>query len=320
MGLGLRDAPPSGPVRASRLATYDDRHVTEDAGLDHLRGRLSIVLPALNEAAPLSTFLDGLTQLAARHAWDVLVVDDGSSDGTREVARRSGATVLGHERTRGYGASLKTGISAATREYVAIMDGDGQHTLTALGAVLAQATEADMVVGARPGLADTAAWRRPGKWLIVRLASYLARQKLPDLNSGLRVMRRDVLARYLHLCPDGFSFTTTLTLAFIDRGRSVRYVPIAVERPLSRSTVSIATGLDALLLVLRLGTLFAPLRLFVTASLVLMLAGLLWAIPYALQARGISIGAALLVLAGIQILFAGLLADQIAALRKERFE
>jgi len=258
--------------------------------------------------------------LARDHDVEVIVVDDGSSDATASVAIELGATVLRHERRRGYGAALKTGIRAASRPFLAIMDGDGQHTVGALAAVLRAAADADMVVGARAGIADTALWRRPGKWLIVRLASYLARQKLPDLNSGLRVMRGDVLRRYVHLCPDGFSFTTTLTLAFIDRGRSVRYVPITVQRPLSASTVSIATGLDAVLLVLRLGTLFAPLRLFVTASLVLGLAGVLWAIPYALQGRGISIGAALLALTGIQLLFAGLLADQIATLRKERFE
>jgi glycosyltransferase involved in cell wall biosynthesis len=287
---------------------------------DALGGQLSIVIPALNEERGLGTMLPELMTVARERGFEVIVVDDGSDDRTHAVASELGATVIRHARRRGYGAALKTGIRAAGSAYVAIMDGDGQHTLKALAAVLAQATDADMVVGARPGLADTALWRRPGKWVIVRLASYLARQKLPDLNSGLRVMRRDILERYLHLCPDGFSFTTTLTLAYIDRGRSVRYVPIAVERPLSRSTVSIATGLDALLLVLRLGTLFAPLRLFVSVSLALAAAGVLWAIPYALQGRGVSIGAALLVLAGIQILFAGLLADQISTLRKERLE
>ena len=292
----------------------------EESGLDQLRGRLSLVLPALNEAAPLSTLLVELSRVAADQDWELVVVDDGSADATRDVAGRAGATVLRHERTRGYGAALKSGIRATTREFVAFMDADGQHTVAALHAVVGHAAEADMVVGRRAGLSATRLWRRPGKWLLLRLADYIARDRIPDLNSGLRVTKRELLLRYMHLCPEGFSFTTTLTLAFLDRGRSVIWVPISVEPSRSRSTVTVATGFETILLILRLATLFQPLRLFVTASLILIAAGLAWSVPYALDGRGISIGAALLVIAGVQLLFTGLLADQIATFRKERFE
>lgn len=288
--------------------------------LEAVRGAVSVVLPALNEATPLATFLAELVGVAQVHDWEVIVVDDGSSDGTSEVARGAGATVVRHERRRGYGAALKTGVRTATRRYVAFMDGDGQHAVSSMLDLLKLATTADMIVGARRSLRDSDVWRRPGKWVLNQLATYIAQESIPDLNSGLRVVDRDVLRRYIHLCPDGFSFTTTITLAFLDRGRTVRYVPIEVARPLTKSTVSVATGFQTLLLVLRLATLFQPLRLFVTASLLLMLAGFLWSIPYALEGHGISIGAALLVLSGVQLLFAGLLADQIATLRKERYE
>ena len=287
---------------------------------ESLTGRLTIVLPALNEEAPLATFLPQLVVIARQHDWEIVVVDDGSSDNTSGTALTAGAQVLRHERQRGYGAALKTGIRSTTRPYLALMDGDGQHTTASLLTVLEHCGEADMIIGARLSLRDSDVWRRPGKWLLQRLATYIAQEPIPDLNSGLRVINREVLARYIHLCPDGFSFTTTITLAFLDRRRSVRYVPIQIARPMSRSTVSVATGFDTLLLILRLATLFQPLRLFVTASIALVIAGVAWSIPYAWQGRGVSIGAALLVLTGVQLLFVGLLADQIATLRKERYE
>lgn len=288
--------------------------------LASLTGRVCVVIPALNESSALAALLPELIAAARMRDWQVIVVDDGSRDATAAVAAEAGAEVLRHGRCRGYGAALKTGIRATTRPVVAFMDGDGQHTIPSLLAVAARASDADMIVGARRGLAQSDVWRRPGKWVLIRLATYIAREPIPDLNSGLRVVDRNVLARYVHLCPEGFSFTTTLTLAFMDRGRSVTYVPIDVERSRSRSTVSVATGFETLLLVLRLATLFQPLRLFVTVGLALVLAGLVWSVPYAIDGRGISIGAALLVLTGLQLFFAGLLADQVAALRKERYE
>jgi glycosyltransferase involved in cell wall biosynthesis len=281
---------------------------------------VSIVMPAFNEGPNLPAVLTPLLDEARRRHWEVLVVDDGSADDTAAVAARCGATVVSHPRNRGYGAALKTGIRAATAPFVATMDSDGQHTLEALDDVLAHAGDADLVVGARSGLRQSPLWRMPGKWVLQRLATFIARQPIPDLNSGLRVFRREVILRYIHLCPDGFSFSTTSTLAFLNRGRSVEYVPIQIKPRGGHSTVSMITGFDALLLILRLATLFEPLRLFVSAGLMLFGAGILWAIPYAAAGRGISLGAGLLVLTAVQLLFTGLVADQIASLRKERYE
>ena len=253
--------------------------------------------------------------------WQVVVVDDGSTDGTDDVARRYGATVIAHQRSKGYGAALKTGIAAASAPWVATMDADGQHTPEALDAVLgAIDTGTQMVIGARRGLRQSPLWRMPGKWVLGKLAQFIADRQIPDLNSGLRVCRTDMVRRYVHLCPDGFSFSTTISLAFLHRRLEVRYVPISINPSSSKSTVTPASGLETLLLILRLATLFEPLRLFVTASLVLVVAGVLYAIPYAALGRGISVGAALVVFTGVQLLFVGLIADQVASLRRERFE
>lgn len=166
-------------------------------------GQVSVVIPALNEEEGLQRILPSIAEAVRLHDWELLIVNDASADRTAHVAESLGVRVVSHEVRRGYGAALKTGIRATTRPYVATMDADGQHDSHALLTVAERADQADMVVGARPGLRSSPLWRRPGKWVIVRLARYLAQQELPDLNSGLRVMRREVLLRYVHGGPRG---------------------------------------------------------------------------------------------------------------------
>lgn len=281
---------------------------------------VTIILPALNEEVGLARVLPSLMERAAVSGWRVVVVDDGSSDSSGNVARSCGAVVISHGQTRGYGAALKSGIGAATTTWIATMDADGQHTLEALETVLGQRESADMIIGARRGLRQSRLWRMPGKWVLGKLAVFIANRPIPDLNSGLRASRTQLVKRYLHLCPDGFSFSTTVSLAFLHQGLAVAYVPISVNPSTSKSTVTPSSGLGTLLLILRLATLFEPLRLFVSASLLFMTAGLLYAVPYALLGRGVSIGAAVVVLTGVQLLFVGLIADQISSMRRERFE
>ena len=178
-----------------------------------------------------------------------------------------------------------------------------------------------MVVGARNGLVHSRAWRMPGKWLLRRMAMYLTRHPIPDLNSGLRVYRRDVLMKYLHVCPRGFSFTTTMTLALLSRGWRVVYVPFDVsKRQSSTSRVSVTTGLETIVLVLRIIALFHPLRVFVPAAAVIGAAGVAWSIPFALLGRGVSVGAMLAIVTAVVLFALGLLCDQISQLRLERFE
>lgn len=280
---------------------------------------LTIVIPAYNEATSLPGVLDALLDLDGPARPAVVVVDDGSTDDTAALAEARGATVVRHPRNLGYGAALKAGFRQAATPFVATMDADGQHTFAALASLWESRHDADMVVGSRSGL-HSPLWRMPGKWLLTLMARYLSRQPIPDLNSGLRIYRRDVLLKYVHICPSGFSLTTTITLAMMGRGWRVAYVPIRVHPRTGRSTVNVRTGLETALLVLRIVALFNPLRVFVPAACVVTAAGVLWGVPLALAGRGVSVGAMLAIVTGVVLFALGLLCDQISQLRLERFE
>jgi hypothetical protein len=161
----------------------------------------------------------------------------------------------------------------------------------------------------------------PGKWMLSWMASRFTGTRIPDLNSGLRVFRTDDVRRYLHLCPDGFSFSTTSTMVMLHRGYAVAFEPIEIRaREGSASTVTVRTGFETLMLILRLIMLLSPLRLFLPIGAVSMFLGVAWAVPYLVARRGLTVTALLLLVNGLLTVLFGLLADQIAELRKERFE
>ena len=288
--------------------------------------KLSVVIPAYNEGLVIGELLDAVFDLASAQQWEVIIVDDGSTDNTKEqIAQRADGRILkqiSHPYNRGYGAALKTGIRTARTPLVATMDSDGQHDPNDLLLLLKQADEFDLVVGQRTRLLHSPFWRMPGKWMLNRLANYLTRRKIPDLNSGMRLFKREAILKYLHLCPDGFSFSTTTTMVFFQRGYAVTYIPITI-RPRHKSlksTVSLSTGFDTLLLVFRLASLFQPLRVFVPASIFFALVGVSWGLPYMMLERGVSVGSLLLILTGLLLFFFGLLTDQVAQLRLEKYE
>lgn len=287
---------------------------------------LSVVVPAYNEAAAIRPVLERLLPEAAARDWEVLVVDDGSSDGTGalldELAPAHAPTLraIHHLRNRGYGAALKTGIRAARAPKVAMMDSDGQHTLDMLLSLLPLSETHEMVIGRRTNIAQGTLWRAPGKWVLRMMAVYLLGERIPDLNSGLRVLHTNVIRRYLHLFPNGFSFSTTSTMILLSRGYGVAYAPIDVQARRGKSTVSWRTGFNTLMLILRLAMLLNPLRIFLPLSALLFLSGSIWALPYLLARRGLTVTALLFILMAVIVFLIGLLADQIAELRKERFE
>jgi glycosyltransferase involved in cell wall biosynthesis len=286
----------------------------------HPAESLTIIIPAYNESTSIAAVVEGLRQLRAGYIADVMVVDDGSSDRTAEAARQAGAEVLQHPRNIGYGAAIRTGLRRADTEWVMTFDADGQHSPADVQRLWNARADADMVVGARGGLIHSEYWRMPGKWLLTWTANRLTGRTLPDLNSGLRLMRREIALRYIHLCPAGFSTSTTMTLAFISRGWRVEYVPIQVRSRSGASTVSVATGLETLILVIRLIALFNPLRVFVPASVISAAIGIGWGIPYAWLGRGISIGSMLALVTSVLLFGLGVLCDQISQLRLERHE
>lgn len=285
---------------------------------------LTLVIPAYNEEGGIGAALEALLPVCESRGWQVIVVNDGSTDQTAEKVQSFLSspclTLLNHRLNRGYGAALKTGVRHARTEFVATMDSDGQHRIEDLVMLAEQMHNYDLLIGKRANAFHSPLWRMPGKWLLQQMSVFLMRRPIPDLNSGMRFFRREVLLKYLHLFPDGFSFSTTSTLIFMNRGYAVDFMPIKVNRRVGKSTVKLSTGFDTLLLILRLATLLDPLRLFLPISLFLIIVGLAWTIPFLIMQEGYSIGALLLMMNGVLIFVMALLSDQIAALRKERFE
>ena len=281
---------------------------------------LTVIIPAFNEAAGIAAVITDLKLECAEFVSRIIVVDDGSTDETARIAGEQHADVIRHPANLGYGASLKTGLRSAATTHVATFDADGQHAAADLRRLWESRHDAAMVVGARRAMIHSPLWRMPGKWILGAVANYLVRRRIPDLNSGLRVLTRDVAARYAHLCPRGFSMSTTLTMALLSRGWPVVYVPIDVRRREGRSTVTVVTGLETAVLLLRIICLFNPLRLFVPASFVVGIIGVGWGIPFAMAGRGISVGSMLAIVTAALLFCIGLICDQVSQLRLERHE
>ena len=238
----------------------------------------SIVLPAFDEERGLLATLDELRAVLARgeRPYEILVVDDGSRDGTPQIlATCHDVTVIRHEQNRGYGAALKTGILAARHPLVVVMDADGTYAPTAVPLLVERCATADMVVGARLGAqvqSDPA--RGAVKWCFRQFAQFITGARIPDLNSGLRVFRRPVAERCMALLPDGFSFTTTITVASLIERLTVRFEVVDYMPRIGRSKVRPAR--DTLRIarqLLRLGVSFAPLRTSIAVVLLLVALG-----------------------------------------------
>ncbi|MEK6644161.1 MAG: glycosyltransferase family 2 protein [Planctomycetota bacterium] len=278
----------------------------------------TLVIPAYNEARVIGAVLDELA--TAPGCREIIVVDDGSTDGTVAEATRRGVRVLSHPYNRGYGAALKTGIQAVTTDYVITCDADGQHGLSEVMRVVAEATTHDMVVGARDENSHQSFTRMPGKRILAWFANLLAARKIPDLNSGLRSFRTEVIRRYLHLMPDGFSFSTTSTLAMFRTGASVQYVSISTRQREGRtSSVKIfQDGFRVLMLIVNLTVLFNPMRVFVPLSFFFMGASVVYFILFSIFERvHITESMVLLFITGVILFFLGIVCEQVSAIRRE---
>jgi len=279
---------------------------------------VSIIIPAYNEEESIGEIIRDIKKKIYLVQYEILVVNDGSSDATAKLALKAGGKVISHNRNKGYGASLKSGIKQAKGDWLLFMDGDGQHSVEDALELLAASEGVDMVVGQRVQLIHSPFWRMPGKWVLHWMADYLTRQHIPDLNSGLRLIRKDLVDRYLPLCPNGFSFSTTMTMIMYNRGYEITYVPFEIKKRKGKSTVSLATGFETLLLILRIATLIDPLRIFIPLSIIIGSIGLLWGIPYALLGNGVSVGSMLAIVTAVLLFAIGLISDQISQLRLEK--
>lgn len=280
---------------------------------------VTVIIPAFNEGAHIGGQIRAISEVMDQSGWEyeIMVVDDGSLDNTGSNAAAEGIRVLRHRQNRGYGAALKRGIAAARYDWVMIIDADGTYPSSAIPLLLEHADGHEMVVGARTGeIAKVPLARRPAKWLLGGLASYLAGQKLPDLNSGLRLMRKDLVEAYYHLLPSGFSFTTTITLAAACNDHDVTYVPINYYARLGKSKIRPRHAYDFMLLILRTIVFFNPLKVFIPAGFIFATMGIAKFV-YDVTQDNLSESAILGLLGALIVWAVGLLADQNARIHSQ---
>lgn len=279
---------------------------------------ISIIIPVLNEAANLTTLLGKVHALKLART-EIIVVDDGSADGSAEIAMRAGANVIRHPYNIGNGAAVKSGVRAARGRLIVLMDGDGQHPPEDIPKLLAQAASYHMVVGARAKGSKLRFHRYAANLLYNLLASYVTQFKVQDLTSGFRVLLRSDALRFIDLLPNTFSYPTTLTLAFLRSGFSVKYVPIQTLYRAGQSKISLVTdGIRFLLIITKIATLFAPFRVFLPVSIFFFLAGMAnYLYTYLTQGRFTNMSVFMFTTAVI-IFMLGLVSEQIALLRMER--
>ena len=278
---------------------------------------VSIIIPAHNEEQGIGSVLEGISRAmgSAGMEYEVIVVNDGSSDGTSKAAAdRDGVRVIDLDVNLGYGAAIKQGLLASRHELIAITDADGTYPPEALPDLVRAMDDSDMVVGARTG--ENVAMpllRRPTKWLLTGLANYLASAKIPDLNSGMRVMRKSALMRFMNILPQGFSFTTTITLAMLGNDYRVGFKPIDYHPRTGKSKIRpFADTINFLTIIIRTIMYFNPLKIFIPISAALFLLGIA-VLLYSgfILDRVMDVTVIILVSLAVQVAVIGLLADLI---------
>ncbi|MFI5183234.1 MAG: glycosyltransferase family 2 protein [Vicinamibacteria bacterium] len=277
---------------------------------------VSVVIPAFNEEEGIASVV---RRVLERHTWrEVLVVDDGSTDGTAASAAAAGARVVRHPYNKGNGAAVKTGIREATGDVILLMDADGQHDPDEGAALIGPIGIHDMVIGARSARDQT--WTRAlGNAIFKSAASWLTGRPIPDLTSGYRAARRDRLLEILHLLPNGFSYPTTSCLAFLKAGHNVSFVPITARRRVGTSKIRVfRDGTRFLLIILKIVTLYSPLKIFFPVSAVSLLLGVAYGVWNVAAVGKIPMGAALLIQLAVVVFLFGLTSEQIASAQERK--
>jgi glycosyltransferase involved in cell wall biosynthesis len=281
---------------------------------------LTILIPVYNEMHGIESTIQHLDQIrkSADFDMEIILINDGSDDGTEEILRKLSPDdyhVINHRINRGYGAALKTGISSAKFDYIAITDADGTYPNKRMPEFFHEMLDKnlDMLVGARTGAnVKIPLIRKPAKWLLNLLANYLTNIKIPDINSGLRIMRKSVVERFINILPDGFSFTTTITLAMLTNGYAVKYIQIDYNTREGKSKIRpIYDTLNFLQLIIRTVLYFDPLKIFVPLSGFFLGTSALMILYRLFVGKAFGVTSIIFFICGIQFLGLGMIADLI---------
>lgn len=280
---------------------------------------VTILLPAYNEEGVIGKTV---ARIRALHPdFEILVVDDGSTDATVQEAMAAGANVWPHPYNIGNGAAIKTGLRCARGEWVLMMDADGQHQPEDIARLLEHKDRFDMVVGARTRQSETSSHRDLANWVYNHFASYVTQFKVEDLTSGFRLVRLSVARQFIYLLPNTFSYPSTLTLGYLRSGFSVKYVPIQTKARIGKSKIKLLQdGTRFFLIIAKIATLFSPFRVFLPTSFTLFLSGMCYyAFTFLTQGRFTNMSA-LMLSSSIVVFMIGLVSEQISQMRYDRVE
>lgn len=281
---------------------------------------LTILIPVYNERHGIESSIQHLDQIRKGAGFDIemILINDGSDDGTEMILNRllsENYHVINHPTNRGYGAALKSGVKSARFDYIAITDADGTYPNDRIPEFFHEMLKKDfdMLVGSRTGdNVKIPLIRRPAKWVLNVLANYLTNVKIPDINSGLRIMRKNIVEKFINILPDGFSFTTTITLAMLTNGYAVKYIPIDYNTREGKSKIRpIYDTLNFLQLIIRTVLYFDPLKIFIPLSSFFLGTSALMVLYRLFVGKAFGVTSIILFICGIQLLGLGMIADLI---------
>ncbi|HQM43947.1 MAG TPA: glycosyltransferase family 2 protein [Smithellaceae bacterium] len=283
---------------------------------------ISVLIPACNEAEIIADVVSGVRAAMERlnRPYEILVIDDGSTDETALQAQNAGARVISHPYNIGNGAAVKTGIRQAKGDVLVMMDGDGQHNPEYIAPMLEKIGRYDMVVGARTSESESHIHRDLANRLYNLFASYICKRKIQDLTSGFRAVKADIARQFVSMLPNSFSYPTTITMGVIHEGYSLAYLPIRTNRRVGKSKIRlIADGSRFLLIILKIATLLSPMRVFLPVGLAIFLTGVGYGL-FRFFVLGSSYGqtSAMLITMSVVVFMVGLVSEQVAQLRYDR--
>ena len=285
--------------------------------------KLSVIIPAFNEAENLKIILHSLIKLCDQKDWKIIIVNDGSNDNTKEILAAfqisDHFTLIHHKLNKGYGAAIKSGIMACDTEYLITIDADGQHHIEDIEKLYTcmKLNDADMVVGSRKGTKSSSFFKEIGKLIIRTIAKILMNVPIYDINSGMKLYNTQMAKKYIYLAPDTMSFSDIITLIFINNRHLVLEEPILITRRIKgKSSIGIATAFHTVMEIINIVILFNPMKIFLPLSIITFLVGLIKGIPIFIKGQGITTGSALAITAGIIFFLLGLIAEQLSLIRR----